>query len=222
MTATTARKLRALAVVILLAAWAVAAHLGSAGAGNPDVNAALGVAPIALFLVVLLWRLPFLPLRIAGVLAGLALLAWLWPQTRQNIPLLYYLQHLGVHLALGTLFGRSLLGPGEALITRLDRSIFNGEISARKARYTRQVTVVWTAFFFGNALLSTGLFFLASPAAWSTHANLLTWPLVGLLFASELLWRRHVLPPEERPSLAAIIGAYQRLTQARDPVAPRS
>lgn len=222
MTAATAWKLRGLAVVILLGAWAAAAHYGSAGEGNPDINAALGIAPIALFLGMLLWRLPVLPLRILGTLAACTLLAWLWPQLRQNIPLLYYLQHLGAHLALGTLFGRSLLGPGEALVTRIDRSIFGGEISQRKRRYTRQVTVVWTAFFFGNALVSTGLFFLAPPAVWSIHANLLTGPLVGLLFAAEHLWRMRILPPEERPGLAAIIGSYRRLTQPQDPAAPRS
>lgn len=221
MTATTAAKLRGLAVVVFVAAWAVAAHYGSAGGGNPDLNAALGVAPIALCLALLLWRGPTRLGIAAGGVAGIALLVWQWPQLRENIPFLYYLQHLGAHLALGTLFGRSLLGPGEALATRIARSIYGGVISARKVRYTRQVTIAWTAFFFGNALVSTGLFLLAPPRIWSMHANLLTWPLVGLMFAAEYLWRRCVLPPEERPGLAAIIKAYRRLTQQQDTISPR-
>ena len=147
MTPATARKLYSLAVVILVIFWATAAHYGSAGHGNPELNAALGVAPIALFFAVLLWRLPSHLVMAAGLLVGTALLAWLWPHLRDNVPLLYYLQHLGAHLALGTLFGRSLLGPGEALATRMARSIYNGKISALKIRYTRQVTLSWTLFF---------------------------------------------------------------------------
>ncbi len=222
MTTTTAAKLRGLAVVVIVVAWAFAAHHGSAGSGNSDLHAALGIAPIGLFLLVLLWRLPSLPLRIAGGLAGLAILAALWPLVRQNIPLLYYLQHLGAHLALGTFFGRSLIGPEEALITRIARSIYDGTISERKVRYTRQVTVLWTAFFFGNALLSTALFIFAPAAIWSLHANLLTWPLVGLLFAAEHLWRMHALPPEERPGLAQIISTFRRHSRRQGPAAPRS
>ncbi|MFA7291735.1 MAG: hypothetical protein WC023_05740 [Rhodocyclaceae bacterium] len=222
MTPTTTAKLRGLAVVIFIGAWAFIAHHGSAGGGNNDLHAALGIAPIGLFLALLLWRLPSLPLRIAAGLTGLAGLAALWPLVRQNIPLLYYLQHLGAHLALGTFFGRSLIGPDEALITRIARSIYDGTISARKVRYTRQVTILWTAFFFGNALLSTGLFLFAPAEVWSMHANLLTWPLVGLLFAAEHLWRMHALPPEERPGLWQIISTFRRHSQRRDPAAPRS
>ncbi|MBK8524000.1 MAG: hypothetical protein IPL58_07655 [Betaproteobacteria bacterium] len=222
MTATTAAKLRGLVVVVIVGAWALIAHHGSAGGGNADLNAAVGVTPVVVFFLVLLSRTPSLPLRIAGALAGLALLVGLWPHARQNVPLLYYLQHLGAHLALGTFFGRSLIGPGEALITRIARSIYNGTISARKVRYTRQVTLVWTVFFFGNALLSTGLFLFAPPEIWSMHANLLTWPLVGLLFAAEHLWRMHALPPEERPGLVDIIRSFRRHSRRQDPAAPRS
>ncbi|MCP5267960.1 MAG: hypothetical protein H6943_02860 [Zoogloeaceae bacterium] len=220
MTPATARKLYGLAVVIVVICWAAIAHYGSAGHGSATLNAALGVAPIALFLAIFLWRLPSRIGILAGALAGAALLAWLWPQLQENVPLLYYLQHLGAHLALGTLFGRTLFGNGEALATRMARTIFGDQLSARKIRYTRQVTIFWACFFFGNALLSTGLFLFAPPAVWSVHANLLTWPLVGLMFATEHVWRRQVLPPEERPSLAAIINAFRRLDRRQGSAAP--
>ncbi|WP_306605237.1 hypothetical protein [Azonexus sp.] len=207
-----AQLLRGLAVALLFGAWAVAAHYASSGNGSADVNAALGVLPIAAALTMLLWRIrnPFA--SAAGGLCALLLLAWLWPQLRSNVPLLYYLQHLGTHLALGTLFGRSLLGPGEALITRIARTVF-GDISVRKQRYTRQVTVAWTIFFFANALLSTALFLFAPPAIWSVHANLLTAPLIGLMFLGEHLVRLRKLPPEERPSFITAIRAYRASTQ---------
>ena len=62
--------------------------------------------------------------------AVLGLLAWLWPALRQNVALLYYVQHLGTNLALATLFGRSLFGPGEALVTQFSRKAHSGVISA--------------------------------------------------------------------------------------------
>ncbi len=201
--------LRGLAVVFLLIAWAATAHYASSGGGHPDLNVGLGVLPLAFVAWLLLWRINSAWLRGLSLFATAALLVWLWPQFRQNIPLLYYIQHLGTHVALGTLFARTLFGPGEALITRIARKVFNGKISARKARYTRQVTIAWSAFFFGNALLSTVLFLFAPLNIWSVHANLLTGPMTGLMFLAEYLVRLRVLPPEERPSFLASIRAYR-------------
>ena len=89
MTATTAAKLRGLVVVVIVGAWALIAHHGSAGGGNADLNAAVGVTPVVVFFLVLLSRTPSLPLRIAGALAGLALLVGLWPHARQNLSLIH-------------------------------------------------------------------------------------------------------------------------------------
>lgn len=207
--------LRNLGVLLLMVAWVVAAHVGSAGWGNADFNAVVAVLPIAVAVLMALWRWPQWAVRAAGVLAVLALVAWLWPQLRHNVPLLYYLQHLGIHVALGVLFGKSLLGPGEALITRMARRIFAHELSERKVRYTRGVTLAWTVFFFVNALVSTVLFIWAPAAIWSIHANLLTGPLVGVMFLVEHIWRMCVLPPHERPGIADIVRAYRRESAQR-------
>lgn len=207
--------LRNLGVLLLMVAWVVAAHVGSAGWGNADFNAVVAVLPIAVALLMALWRWPQWAVRAAGVLAVLALVAWLWPQLRHNVPLLYYLQHLGIHVALGVLFGKSLLGPGEALITRMARRIFAHELSERKVRYTRGVTLAWTVFFFVNALVSTLLFIWAPAAIWSIHANLLTGPLVGVMFLVEHIWRMCVLPLHERPGIADIVRAYRRESAQR-------
>jgi uncharacterized membrane protein len=210
--------LRNLGALLLMAAWVAAAHAGSAGWGNADFNAVVAVLPVVVAVFMALWRARQWAWRVAGALLVLGLLGWLWPQLRTNVALLYYLQHLGIHVALGVYFGKSLLGPGEALITRMARRIFNHELSGRKVRYTRNVTLVWTIFFFANALVSTGLFFFAPTAIWSVHANLLTGPLIGVMFAVELVWRRCVLPPHERPGLADIVRAYRREAAAPSPV----
>ena len=202
--------MRDLGVLLLMVAWVIAAHVGSTGWGNADFNAGVGVLPIVAAALLALWRLPQWGLRAAGVLAVAALLVWLWPQLRHNVALLYYIQHLGIHVALGVLFGRSLIGPGDALITRMARRIFAQPLSERKVRYTRGATLAWTVFFFTNSLVSTVLFIWAPPAIWSVHANLLTGPLIGLMFLGEHLVRMRLLPPHERPGLAAIVRAYKR------------
>ena len=81
--------LRGLALFTLVVAWAVLAHLGSAGDANPDFSAALATAPIVAIVVMLLWRIGSPLWIVVGGLTVLGLLAWWWPTLRQNIALLY-------------------------------------------------------------------------------------------------------------------------------------
>ncbi|MCK6389871.1 MAG: hypothetical protein L6Q40_02445 [Azonexus sp.] len=214
MSLTPAQLLRGLAVIGLLVAWAVAAHIGSTGEGSPNLTTTLGVGPFVLIIAWLLWRVRQPLLIAAGVGLTSVALFWAWPHLRANVPLLYYLQHVGSQLALAVFFGRTLFGPGEALITRIARAAAQGEISPLKARYTRQVTLVWALFFLANGLVSTVLFLFASPAIWSLHANVLSGPLMGVMFVAEHLWRIRVLPPAERPSMATAIRAYRQGMQS--------
>ena len=203
-----AQLLRGLAVVAAIVSWAVLAHVASASEENSDLATVLGVAPIAAALTLLLWRIRQPVIRLLGGCALIAGLAALWPALRQNVALLYFVQHLGTNLALAALFGRTLFGAGEPLVTQMARMVFPQGISERKRRYTRQVTLAWTLFFMANASLSAGLFLLAPPAVWSAFANLLSLPLIGMMFIGEHLCRRRVLPPTERPTFAQVIRAY--------------
>ncbi len=217
MTITPAKLLRGLVLLCLVVAWALLAHHGSTGESHPDFSAALATTPIVAIAIMLLWRVGN-PLWMAfGSLLVLGLLAGSWPYLRQNIALLYYVQHVGTNLALGTLFGRTLFGEREALISQFARMAHQGVISAAKARYTRQVTIAWVTFFFLTAAISTGLFWLAPPAAWSVFANLLTVPLIGLMFVVEHIFRHRILPPEDRSSIADTIRGYRSGMQAKHP-----
>lgn len=213
MSLTPAQLLRGLALLCILVAWAFLAHHGSTGENHPDFSAALATAPIVAIVVMLLWRAGN-PLSMAlGGFGVLGLLAWAWPQLRENVALLYYLQHVGSNLALGTLFGRTLLGERQALVTRFALMAHHGVISPAAARYTRQVTMAWTAFFFATAAVSTVLFWLPLPNAWSIFANLLAIPLIGLMFIVEHLCRYRLLPPEDRSSIADTIRGYRATMQ---------
>jgi uncharacterized membrane protein len=210
-----AKLLRGLALLALVVAWAVLAHLGSAGDGNSDLSAALATAPYVALAVILLWRASNPLWIVAGGLSVLGLLAWSWPALRQNVALLFYVQHLGTNLALGTLFGRSLIGTHEALVTQFARIAHGGVISPAKAVYTRQVTIAWSIFFMASAAVSTALFWLAPAVAWSVFANLLSPPLLVLMFVVEHLFRRHRLPPEDRSSVADTIRGYRASVELR-------
>jgi len=201
--------LRGLAVGLLVVAWALLSHYGAAGDAPVDISAALATAPIIVLVVILLWRVGN-PLWIGlGGLAILALLTLSWPSLRQNVALLYYLQHVGTNLALGALFGRSLFGRQDPLVTQFAKLAHDGVISAAKARYTRQVTIAWSLFFFASAAISTALFWLAPAAAWSVFANLLSLPLLALMFIGEHLIRFRVLAPDDRSSIADTIRGYR-------------
>jgi len=220
MTITPAQLLRGLAVVAFLVAWALLAHFGTAGEASPDLAVLLGVSPIMAAVGLLLWRTRHPVLAGGGNVLMLGAIIWLWPTLRQNIPLVFFIQHAGANLALATLFGRSLLGGGEALITQLDRAVHPGPQSERKRRYTRQATLAWTLFFLSNALISAVLWLFAPQSTWSVFANLMSMPLLAGMFAAEHVWRMFALPPEERPSIAQVVRAYRMHGKQNPPANP--
>lgn len=204
--------LRGLAIGVLVLAWAVLAHYGSAGDGTSNFAAGLASAPLVAIVIILLWRVSALWMVLGGLLTigGLALI---WPTVRQNVALLYFIQHLGTNLALGILFGRTLLAGRRPLVTHFALMAHGGKISPAKDRYTRGVTIAWTVFFFGMASVSVLLFFFASAAAWSAFANLLSLLLIVLMFVVEHLVRMRLLPPEDQSSVADTIRGYRLSTE---------
>ncbi len=211
--------LRGLAIGVLILAWAALAHYGSSGDGNSDFAAALAVSPLVAIVILLLWRVVNPLWMVLGGLSVLALLAYLWPELRQNVALLYFIQHLGTNLALGIFFGRTLLAGRQPLVTHFALLAHAGEISPAKERYTRSVTIAWTLFFLGMASVSAFLFFFAPAAAWSAFANLLSLLLIVLMFIGEHLVRLRVLAPEDQSSIADTIRGY-RLSTRRPPEQP--
>jgi uncharacterized membrane protein len=208
--------LRAAGTGLLLLAWIGASHLGSTGRGPVDLHVAVALAPLLAALAMLLTQCPWPALRWLAAAAA-ALCVWaLWPWLRTQVALLYYLQHLGVHLALAVLFGATLRGPGDPLITRMARAVQGPDLSPRLLRYTRQATRAWVVFFLLNAAVSTGLFLAAPRELWSLHANVLTGPLLGLVFVLDALWRHLVLLPHERPQLSDVLRAWREDSKRRE------
>jgi uncharacterized membrane protein len=96
----------------------------------------------------------------------------------------------------------------------------HGTLTPRIARYSRQVTLAWTLFFLATAVVSTLLFAAASTVTWSTFANYLSLPLVGVMFVAEYLCRRVVLRGEPHSSLFDAVRAYRQSGPSRQSTRP--
>jgi uncharacterized membrane protein len=89
-----------------------------------------------------------------------------------------------------TLFGLSLkYGPPVA--ERLAR-LSEPALPEKAIRYTRQVTVAWSVFFLCNGLLAAALTLWAPLSWWTLYNGLISYGLMGLLFAIEWLLRQRV------------------------------
>jgi len=152
-------------------------------------------------------------LLIAGVLFDL------FDILRAHVDWIYLFQHLTVNLMLGFWFGRSLLRRREPLCTTF-ASQLHPVMHPQLRRYTHRLTQVWTAFFFSMAAVSLVLFLFAPIGAWSLFANLLTLPLVVLVFLVEYAVRIRVLPPEDHLGLTSAFRAYRRLIAGRQQPQP--
>lgn len=210
MTPSAATLLRRLLLGGVMLAWVVAAWFGSSGRSTPDVAVAVGAAPFVVLIGLFLWRLHRPVVLLAGAVVLLILLLAAWPTLREHARLVYLAEHVGTHLALAFLFGQTLVGDAEPLITRFARAMQpGGVLSECKRRYTRRATLAWTLFFVGNASVSLGLYVFAPHAVWAAYASLLTGPLVGAMFVVEHVWRRFALPPEERPRFIDVARAWR-------------
>ena len=113
------------------------------------------------------------------------------------------------YLGLLWLFGRSLRGNREALLTRVARFV-NGELSREKERYTRQVTAFWCVFFAAMAFTSVCILLFVSIDAWLFFANVLNLPILVCAFLAEFTYRLLRHPNFANESLTAPIRAYRR------------
>lgn len=204
-----ARAARRLAVVVLVVAWAAAAHYTTALVDASSWGALLGLAPFALIAGGFAWRSHRRALLLALLGAAAVALALVWPILAHNVGWMYFVQHAGTNALLCIAFGRTL-GEGHVPMCTRIAAMTHGGVSAALARYTRQVTVAWTLFFGVTALASAALFAFGPIAAWSTFANLLAIPLVALMFAAEYAVRCVVLSRDDRGSILDAVRAYRK------------
>ena len=95
-----------------------------------------------------------------------------------------------VSLLFFALFSFSLLFPPSA-VERLAR-LEDPDLPPKGVAYTRKVTVVWSVFFLGNAILSLATVLYGDAQIWSLYNGCVFYVLMGLLMAVEMAVRRKV------------------------------
>ena len=193
---------------LLFLGYSVFAHITSATPGVGAWAILIAAAPIVVVAVAFArdsaWGMLLLLLTVLGI----GLLAWLWDGLDNPVAWLYFLQQFSINMVLAWVFGRTLLG-GRCPLCTMFASTVHPSMTPELLRYTRGVTLAWSIFFAAVALVSAALFFLASIEAWSYFANILSWPLVGLMFVAENRVRKYVLPPQDQFGLRATIQAFR-------------
>lgn len=202
------------AVIALGIGYSVLSHFAAASAVPDLLDAAVAVVPLAGLALVMAWRSDQRVRMLTLFLAACALLYGVSGWLVAHYNWIFLLQHAGMYALLCTAFGRTLQGGQTPMISRFAR-VVHGALSPALVRYTRSVTVAWTCYFGGVAALSLLLFWLAPVQVWSVFANLLSTPLLVLMFAGEYAVRWFVLPAADRAGPLEAIRAY-RLASSGD------
>ncbi len=135
------------------------------------------VAPGRLAAYARLARLP------AAAFAGATLVSALW-----NDAVSLLLTPALVSFALLISFVLSFHQP-ETVIETFARDQL-GTLAPEERAYCRRVTALWCAFFLGNGALAAQLALADAKEAWALYTGCVSYVLMGLLFASEFVYRQ--------------------------------
>jgi len=113
-------------------------------------------------------------------------------------------------LVMAAWFGMSLAPGEEPVVSWFARLIRGVELPPDLARYTRNSTIVWTAFLASLAGVSAALALFATPQAWSLFANGISYLLVGALFVGEYAYRRVRYRHHEHAHFAEVVRTVVR------------
>ncbi|MDP2832980.1 MAG: hypothetical protein Q8Q28_06760 [Pseudomonadota bacterium] len=122
---------------------------------------------------------------ILPMLAVPALAALLW---HSNDPVWVLSYPVFMNALMFSLFAASLLHPPSA-IERLAR-LRHPDLPPEGVTYTRRVTQVWCGFFVVNGSIAAWTAFAATREIWVLYNGLISYLLMGALFAGEWLYRR--------------------------------
>jgi uncharacterized membrane protein len=207
-------------VVVLSVGFAVLAHAAIIDGVPPAVGAVLSLVPVGFFLLWLVRRSGRPVLGFAAVAAAAAALFFGWETLEAHFPDLFFVEHAGINLLLAIVFGRTLLGAREPLVSAFAR-IIHGAIPPEVERYTRKVTAAWTLFFASLFATSCALYVGGFLGAWSLLANILSPVLIAAMFVVEYAVRLRALPNWERVGILGGIRAFSRHFGAARFEAPR-
>lgn len=214
------RKRRFVAFAVVVSGLGIVLAYLSLRDTHPALGATLSLVPPAALAISALRRSARGPRLWIGIAAIAAVLVAGFEVAKRHYAGVFLVDHAGVNLALAFAFGRTLTAGREPLCTRFARLI-HGTLPPEVARYTRGVTVAWTAFFLAVVALSLALYFGGYHEAWSVLATIASPVLLGIMFLAEYAVRLRMLPNWERIGILGGIRAFSRHFAAARAQAPR-
>lgn len=121
----------------------------------------------------------------------MVLVALLWTANDPRWVLAYPVM---MNLLMLSIFGATLIRP-PSMIERLAR-LREPDLPPAAVSYTRKVTQVWCAFFVANGAVALWTVLGASRETWVLYNGLISYLLMGLLFAAEWGYRRWMVRAE--------------------------
>jgi uncharacterized membrane protein len=148
----------------------------------------------------------------SALLVGILLAALLGAAVLSHQQLIAALPSIALNLMLAGVFAVTLRRGETPLIVRI-AELDGAALTPQFRRYLQALTRAWAIFFAAMAGLSLLLMLYAPFAWWSLFINVLSWPLIGLMFIAEWLVRLvcfRQLPRHTPLYIAMKILAYQR------------
>lgn len=200
---------RLVAVLALVAAYAVASHLLMTHASNHPWTVAALFGPLLAAAAWSGWHTRQPRLLLGCAVALVVLVGVVARGGVDDVNRLYVLQHAGIHLALAFTFGITLRAGATPLIVAMGEKVhrvFTPEMRA----YARRLTLAWVIYFVAMVVVSLAVYALAPWPWWSFFCNLATPAAAVGFFVGEHGWRHWRHPHFEPVSLRAAWDAYQR------------
>lgn len=182
-------KLAAIAIASAFFGYQFLIHKVSISGHLTTISAALVLIP---FVIALTWFTAVeLGLRMALAIIFTLILLCLAAAEIFGPPhpaIIFGMPHLVTNSFLMWFFARTLKNEKVPLVTMMARSV-HGSLTPDLEIYTRHVTIAWSLFFAMQISGSILLFFFASLENWSMFINILSTPLIVLVFLCEYTYR---------------------------------
>ncbi|WP_417360357.1 MULTISPECIES: hypothetical protein [Gammaproteobacteria] len=151
------------------------------------------LALLALGLLALRWRVASGAERVWLPLAALALGFSALSNSALGLKLYPVMVNLGLLLSFGATLWR-----GPSMIERLAR-LKEPDLPPSGVAYTRKVTWVWCGFFLANGAMALFTALLGSQQLWTLYNGVISYCLIGGLFAGEWCFRQWFIRSNNQP-----------------------
>jgi uncharacterized membrane protein len=196
-------------IVLACVAYQVLVHVSVSSTQGGALRAVLLWLPLVMLAGWVVARARNKPVWLAALAAAGVAVYVAEHQERLGLAAVSGIPHATAYLFLLWCFGRTLAPGTEPMVTRFARRV-HGVLPPDMERFTRNVTIAWCVFFAAQLIVSALLFAFGSLDSWSAFVNLLNLPLLGLMFAGELIYRNVRHPEFPRATTWQAIEAFAK------------